>query len=266
MSQGEERERWNRGYAKTEGLFSRLGRTRHNAPFREILGSIDRLVRDRFPDPRRLNILELGGGASDWLVHFGRTYRCGLWAVDYAPEGCARLKEKMDKWSLPCTILERDFFELKTTEIGAPIDLVFSFGLLEHFEDRSRIYRLAESLLTGRGIFIAVVPNLNALNLWWLNFANPALMDWHYRLDLPTLRDEMAVGGFVETGGCYLGGFRLFAPGRSFPLACLKRGLNGIGEILSRFADLSSRAWSPYIMFWGTMRGGAPPAIMGEPK
>jgi SAM-dependent methyltransferase len=266
MNHGEERERWDRGYAKSEGLFFRLGRTHHNAPFREIVRSIDRIVRDRFADLRQLNILELGGGASDWLVHFGRAYGCRLWSIDYSREGCARLKEKMDKWSLPCTILERDFFDLKTGEISAPIDLVFSFGLLEHFEDRTRIYKLAESLLSGPGLFIAVVPNLNALNLRWVNFANPALMDWHYRLDLPALRDEMAARGYLETGGRYLGGLRLFAPGRSSLLACLKRGLNGIGEILSRFANLSSRAWSPYIMIWGTMKGGAPPVKTGEPR
>ncbi len=260
MNRGEERERWDRGYAKPEGLFFRLGRTSHNAPFREIVRTIDRLVRARFADALQINILELGGGASDWLIHFGRTYPCRIWSVDYSREGCARLREKMEKWHIPGTILERDFFDLKAEDIGAPIDLVLSFGLLEHFTDRGPIYELAKSLLSDRGMFIAVVPNLNALNFRWVKFANPALMDWHCRLDLPALRDELAARGFPETGGRYIGGLRLFAPGRNVPLACLKRGVNGIGEILSRFADLSFRAWSPHILVWGATEDGVPRA------
>jgi len=258
MNRAGERERWDRGYTKPEGFFFRLGRTSNNAPFREIIRSVDRLV--RFVDPRRLNILELGGGSSDWLVHFGRTYRCGLWAVDYSPEGCARLVEKMSRHGLPCTILERDFFELRPDDFPAPFDLIFSFGLLEHFPDRGGIYDLARRLLSRGGLFIAVVPNLNALNLRWVNFANPALMTWHHRLDLPGLREEMAVRGFQGVSGRFLGGLRLFAPARLAALAWVKRGFNGLGEIVSRFADLSARAWSPYIIVWGTNPSGEGPA------
>lgn len=239
---------WDSGYDLKEGVFQRLGRSRQNAAFRAIVDRVDGLIRARFPEPGRARLLELGGGSSDWLAYFGEKYGCRLLAVDYSEKGCERLVGKLSKKNLKGTIICKDFRDVRAPDTEGPVDVVFSFGLLEHFRDRSIIYGLSRTLLSAGGLFIAVVPNLKKLNLRWLRAANPSLMNWHVSLGMADVLAELEGNGFEDVMGRYLGGLRLFAWSGNPFYATVKKAVNAVGEVLSRLIDVSSEKVSPYFI------------------
>jgi SAM-dependent methyltransferase len=158
----------------------------------------------------------------------------------------------MTKNNLSCQIIQKDLRQLTIRDIPEPIDIVVSFGLLEHFENRMPIYEISRRILGNGGSFIAAVPNLNFMNLSWCLKANPDLMKWHYSVQLETVLEELRNEGFVDIKGAYVGGFRLFACGRNWIFQTVKRAVNICGETVSRFANISSKRFSPYFMASGT--------------
>jgi len=242
---------WNEGYQKKKDIFFRLGRTRQNAAFREIVKYVDKIVKSYFARPSQMRILELGGGNSDWLSYFGEKYHCELWAVDYSEKGCELLWQRLKRKQLSCKIINKDFYDLNPSDIDKPIDILFSVGLLEHFSNRREIYELALRYLAKGGFFVAVVPNLNKLNLRWCLIVNPSLMNWHLRLRMSDIIRELRSHGFQDVQGAHIGGLRLFADSENLFFSITKKSVNLAGEVISRIKDISSEKISPHFVVSG---------------
>lgn len=255
---------WEEGYKKKESVASRLGHTRQNAVFREIVDYVDRIIRTNFQNPASLQILELGGGNSDWLCYWGERYGCGLWAIDYSVKGCELLSQKLRRRGLACEVINKNFLDLDGSEVKRPIDLFFSAGLLEHFVERAGIYRLADGVLAPGGFFVAAVPNLNGLNLRWCLRVQPALMSWHVSLRLSEIITELKSHRFEEVHGRFIGGLRLFADPKDIWFWIAKKGINMAGELISRVADLSSEKVSPFYIVSGRKPDRGPGLSSGE--
>ena len=133
--------------------------------FRETLKYIDNLIKSNYTDTHCLRILELGGGNSDWLCHFGETYNCQLLAIDYSEKGCELLCRKIKGKHLNCKIINKDFHDLNSTDIDTPLAIIVSFRLLEHLTNRDIIYEIAMRYLNFQGLFISILLNLAGLNL-----------------------------------------------------------------------------------------------------
>lgn len=246
-----DKELWGKGYQKKESIFTILGRTRQNAVFRETVKYIDNLIKSNFIDTSKLRILELGGGNSDWLCYFGEKYNCELWAIDYSEMGCELLSRKLKRKNLVCKIINKDFYDINSSDIDRPLDLIFSFGLLEHFSERKIIYDISSKYLNSKGLFISVVPNLNEFNLKWCLKVNPSLMSWHISLRMSDILEELESYGFQDINGIYIGGLRLFADTENLFFSIIKKSMNLIGELISRFINISDEMYSPYYIVSG---------------
>jgi SAM-dependent methyltransferase len=110
------------------------------------------------------SVLEVGcGGGMQLLPLAVRGYRCT--GIDCSPEVLGRCRAfiaSVERWTpgpLPIDLIDGDFLEYETE---ASFDLVFNFGVVEHFIDEDERRRFVEktfALCRPGGHVVSVVPN-----------------------------------------------------------------------------------------------------------
>lgn len=106
-------------------------------------------------------LLEVGCGSSGWLPYFVRRYNLTVSGIDYSEVGCRIAEENLKILKLKYdTIMCEDIFQM---ELAKKYDIIFSYGVIEHFEMPEDVVRILVSLLNENGIVITVVPNLNGV-------------------------------------------------------------------------------------------------------
>lgn len=237
---------WNKTYTQDKKDICIFKLIKTNAIYRETLRFLEREIKID-----GLTVLELGCGASQWLPYFGLKRNCKLLGIDFSVEGCKLTSEILDSLGLKYDIYRSSVENFDCREHRNTIDLVVSFGLLEHFNDRSFIYVKAKEILKPEGYFFAQVPNLVSRNLDWINKYNKELMKWHVSLEKEDIETELRKFGYKNIKGRYVGGKRYFANTKN-NLGRLKRKFhNGVGELISRFADINLRDKSAYFVVIG---------------
>jgi SAM-dependent methyltransferase len=114
----------------------------------------------RFAPPERpLDVLELGGGNSCFLVPMMGTGRIATYTVlDNSPEGMRLARERFAPlYGDRVRYVEEDAFR---AALDRRFDLVYSVGLIEHFseEDLRRLVRLHRDWAADNGLVIVAVP------------------------------------------------------------------------------------------------------------
>ncbi len=87
-------------------------------------------------DHEYTSFFEVGCGSSGWLPYFAQTYGFTVSGIDYSPVGCKLAVENLRILDIPYgEIICKDIFEKDCTD-GKKYDIVFSYGVIEHFEKR----------------------------------------------------------------------------------------------------------------------------------
>jgi SAM-dependent methyltransferase len=173
---------------------------------------LDALLRRLLPvDPDR-TFIELGSGPGRWLVYFHRTFGYRVAGCDDSPEGCDIARATLAATGIDGTIVEGDFFKLS----GA-YDVVFSAGVIEHFEDPSVPVAAFARLLRPGGFLVTSVPNLGGVNGFYHRVLKPQTFSTHTRITLPQLRGWHTALGLTERLATSYGSFSLLRmPGNAF--------------------------------------------------
>lgn len=105
--------------------------------------------------------LEVGCGSSGWLPYFAEKYNFVVSGVDYSEIGCRICEENLRMQNIDYrNIFCKDLFDPYCTN-GEKYDVIFSYGVIEHFEDPEKVIKCLASLLNTSGIIISLVPNIN---------------------------------------------------------------------------------------------------------
>jgi SAM-dependent methyltransferase len=75
-------------------------------------------------------------------------------------------------------IICKDIFEPNCTD-GKKYDIVFSYGVIEHFNNTEEIIRIFKSIVNPNGILITLVPNFNGLCKWISKIFVREIYDMH---------------------------------------------------------------------------------------
>lgn len=133
-------------------------------------------------------LLELGCGSSPWMSYFAAEYGVRVSGIDYSKPGCevARqlLKEKGIEGQIHCI----DLFGHEADALTEQYDLVYSSGLVEHFDDTAAIIQRASRFLKPGGKIITIVPNMRGVNGWIQKHINRPIFDIHVPLTDQDLR------------------------------------------------------------------------------
>lgn len=107
--------------------------------------------------------LEVGCGSSGWLPYFAKEYGFIVSGVDYSEIGCLICEENLRMQSIGYgNIFCKDLFDPDCTN-GEKYDIIFTYGVIEHFEDPEKVIKTLVNLLNPEGIIISLVPNINGL-------------------------------------------------------------------------------------------------------
>jgi SAM-dependent methyltransferase len=227
--------------------------TKGSSPYLdEILSVLDRFL----PPDGGSTALEIGGAPGQWLAYVHRRFRYDVHALDSSPVGVEQTRSNLRLLGIEGIVHEGDMF---SASIPVDFDVVYSLGLVEHFENLSAAVTAHLRFLRPGGLLVIGCPNLRGLNRVILRRLSPALLELH-NLDSMDLRRWEAFERehrLEAVFKAYIGGFepRMFTrrerAGATAML--LSRVLALLGEALAlRVARplrrLNSRLWSGYVI------------------
>ena len=104
-----------------------------------------------------LRFIELGCAPGGWLSYFARKFQYNVSGIEYTKSGAIATRKNLTLLDVPADIRNEDLFN--TTFADASLDVVFSFGLIEHFDDPYLCIAKHIALLKDKGKAVIVVPN-----------------------------------------------------------------------------------------------------------
>ena len=150
-------------------------------------------------------VLEVGAGGSRVLPYVGRKSGCKVYGSDFSLSGCRLLRANLALQGLPQIAVCEDLFNSSLRP--DTFDLVYSSGLIEHFDDTAAVIAEHLRVVKPGGRLVLIVPNFEGLQgRIWKRLARP-LYDRHRVFgpeDLSGLLKKLELDS-VEYG--YLGSF-----------------------------------------------------------
>lgn len=209
-----------------------------------ILDVIDRFVASDSP----LSVLEVGGAPGGYLVHLWREFGHDVCVLDNSPVGIGLTRRNFLLLGIPGDVLQRDLF---APDRPIPqFDVVFSLGLIEHFDDTESVVAAHLEYLKPGGTLIVGCPNFRGVNLALLRRLSPSMLEWHNldAMDISRWRQfERALRLEVRFRG-YVGGFQpsMFwrCESRSILDRALRRGFVSVGRRFKGKVGEFMRRWN----------------------
>jgi len=120
---------------------------------------LDRVFKQHLLRQAGLRLLEIGCGSSIWLPYFHREFGYQVFGIDYTRTGVEQARANLSRAGCVGNLLQADFFDMEPG-MRNEFDLLFSFGVIEHFEYPEVVVARFGACLRRGGILITYVPNL----------------------------------------------------------------------------------------------------------
>ena len=219
-------------------------------------------------------VLELGCGRSRWLPYFAVHRRCDVSGLDNEAFASELARANLSGSGAAGRIICGDAFDLEGhRDLVGRFDLVYSMGLLEHFDDViERISALARYLKPG-GRLITTVPNMRGFNWLMQRLGSREVLEMHVVYDRKRLTRVHEAAGLMTLAAGYMGIFDGYLSAAGGPPPAFRVRLHAG---LCRISNLLGEAWlragretlapelswcSPHVYYVGTPAGpaAAPP-------
>jgi SAM-dependent methyltransferase len=129
----------------------------------------------------------MGSGSSIWLPYFCQEFGYRVTGVDYSQNGVERAKNNLSMAGCKGQIIQSDFWNLNSN-FKSQFDILFSFGVIEHFDDPEAVVSYFSSFLKKEGVMITYIPNLTGIIAGpLLRLANREFYETHRIISLETL-------------------------------------------------------------------------------
>jgi 2-polyprenyl-3-methyl-5-hydroxy-6-metoxy-1,4-benzoquinol methylase len=205
-------------------------------------------------------VLEIGCAGGKRLIFFARDLGHSVYGVDYSEKGAALARENLKAAGVKGEILCEDIFN--TSLPAESFDVVYSLGLIEHFDEPGRIIEAHLRLLKAGGMLIFTIPNFNKSLTYFLNrLAGKAkeLKSTHNLaiMDKAVLKKILEDRGVQKIKVDYFGPAdfsTVFSTCRFPPAVYLSHMVNQTFGYLTYFLP-ASRLLSPYLVAVGVKAG-----------
>jgi SAM-dependent methyltransferase len=108
-----------------------------------------------------MRVLEVGFAPGNVLAWVGKVLQAEVAGVDFSGNGFAAAKELFNALSLAGDLRNESVFETSFAE--ASFDVVYSLGVIEHFQDPRPIVRRHVELVRPGGVVLITVPNYRGI-------------------------------------------------------------------------------------------------------
>lgn len=143
-------------------------------------------------------ILELGCAGGKQLIYFAKEFGYEIYGIDTSERGVAIARANLKRAGVQGTILCEDMFE--TSFNKGFFDIVYSMGLVEHFDKPEEVIDVHIGLLKRGGILMITVPNFNgSIHLAFRKLVkqDKALLETHNL----TVMDKKVMGELIQSRG-----------------------------------------------------------------
>lgn len=151
--------------------------------------------------------LEIGAGSSGWLPYFAQKYGYKVSGLDYSEIGCKIAEKNLKLLDIKYDeIICEDIFKWKSDQ---KFDVIFTYGVVEHFEHPEDIIKICYDHLNQDGIIITLVPNILGLIGILSRIFVLDIYKMHKVISCETLSQIHLNAGFKEIKTNYVGTFSL---------------------------------------------------------
>jgi 2-polyprenyl-3-methyl-5-hydroxy-6-metoxy-1,4-benzoquinol methylase len=165
------------------------------------------------PKGSNLRLLELGSARGYALVYFHKEFGYEVHGVDASAEGMRVAEAHCRHNGVDAHLYVGDLFEV---DVPGPFDVVFSGGLVEHFDDLDRVVRRHVQWVKPGGLLVLGVPNVRGFHARVMRHYEPENYAIHNVASCSPYALRSSIER-VEPGWRYLfcgygGGFHFFYP------------------------------------------------------
>ncbi len=159
-----------------------------------------------FREAAPASVLEVGCGNSRWLPYLARTYAVRVAGIDYSEAGAELARKRLRDARVDGEIVTADVFDVGGEDVGQ-FDLVYSLGVVEHFDSPERILKQMLGLVAPGGVLLTGVPNLASIHGLMMRIYQPKVLARHRPLTKRDLARAYARAGLVDVDCRYRGLF-----------------------------------------------------------
>lgn len=129
-------------------------------------GAFIQTLEQRLQIPDQASFLELGGACSFYLCSLAKFKKAEASVIDYSNVGLSHTNSFFELNGCNVDVHQGDIFTHNFNE--QKFDYIVHWGLIEHFNDPSKIFELSHKLLNKSGATIFTMPNMEAIgvSLW----------------------------------------------------------------------------------------------------
>jgi len=184
----------------------------------EVTGLLSKFINKYQQKGKQYLFIELGCGGSSYLPYLAKKYdNLQLFGMDKSLMGCKLAVTGIDGGLSKVQVVQGDVLQIPLK--SEKFDIVFSLGLIEHFDEPDKILKKHVDLLKPGGLLICIVPNVFGiqgkflgLKLWYPEELPSKYQKgwiWGMRcISIKNLRTWLADFGFNEVyvkpiGGIY---------------------------------------------------------------
>lgn len=150
-------------------------------------------------------VLEVGAGGSRVLPYLKTKFGCEVFGSDFSPVGCRLLRANLAFQKVEGSVVCEDLFQSSLP--SETFDLVFSSGLIEHFDDTRGVIAEHLRLVKPGGRLALIVPNLQSVEGKIVKRLAPPLWCVHRVLGPEDLAGLLKSLGLENIRAGYLGSF-----------------------------------------------------------
>lgn len=200
--------------------------------------------------------IELGGFPGYYTIYLKKTTDIKVSLLDFF------IHKKITKQLFEANGLQENSIEIIEADLfnytpEKQYDLVFSFGLIEHFEDTKDVVLRHLPFLKNEGTLLITLPNFNSVNGWFQKHFDRKNYDIHNikSMDIVLLKSIVQNAGMKNVQCNYYGQFSVWLEdekNRPLTVRILKKIVWILGKIFSKTIRINTKALSPYIVLTAT--------------
>jgi SAM-dependent methyltransferase len=150
-------------------------------------------------------VLEVGCARSIWLPYLARVCDAVVSGIDYSSIGCDQARALLEQAGVRGEVIRADALDPPADLLRA-FDLVYSFGVVEHFGDTENVIAGLARYLRPGGTLMTVVPNMRGAIGLVERVVNPRVWAIHERLSPEDLALASRRAGLLDVRARYFVG------------------------------------------------------------
>ncbi len=118
---------------------------------------LHRFFKRYLPQKKALNFIELGAAPASWMHYFYSEFGYNVSGIEYSDEGFFLGRKNIELLNFPANFYKGDIFSF---QFPIKYDIVFSAGLIEHFDPPFEIVKKHLDITKPGGYCVIGVPNI----------------------------------------------------------------------------------------------------------